>query len=107
MTHHNNSGRNRRAQIGIALLTVGFLLIFAHLGVVAAGLPHFLASLGVEALGAPAALALAVLRFFRALAFHPAALLPFAYGILILFVAVAGILSGLMLLLRKRTVENA
>ena len=57
-------------------------------------------------LEADAAAALAILKFFRTLAFHPAALLPFACGILVLFFALAGILSGLMLL-RRRTVENA
>jgi hypothetical protein len=106
MLEHKNSGRSRRAQAGIALLTIGFLLMFANMGVLAAGFPHFLANLGMEALGAPAALALALLKFLRTIAFHPAALLPFAYGILVLFFALAGILSGFMLL-RRRTVENA
>ena len=106
MVEHKNSGRNRRAQVGVALLTIGFLLMFANIGVLAAGLPHFLASLGIEAIGAPAAAALALLKFFRTIAFHPAALLPFVYGILVLFFALAGILSGLMLL-RRRSVENA
>ena len=106
MVEHKNSGRSRRAQAGIALLTIGLLLMVANLGVLAAGFPHFLANLGIEALGAPAAVALALLNFLRTIAFHPAALLPFAYGILVLFFALAGILSGLMLL-RRRTVENA
>jgi hypothetical protein len=104
MVEHTNSGRNRRAQAGVALLTIGFL--FANIGVLAAGFPHFPESLGIEALGLPAAAALAILKFFRTLAFHPAALLPFACGILVLFFALAGILSGLMLL-RRRTAENA
>jgi hypothetical protein len=108
MVEHKNSGRNRkaRAQAGIALIAIGFLLMFGNLGVLAASFPHFLASLGIEAIGAPAAAALAFLKFFRTVAFHPAALLPFGYGILVLFFALAGILSGLMLL-RRRTVENA
>jgi hypothetical protein len=99
-------GRNRKAQTGTVLLGLGTILMLGNLGVAAAGLPHFLASLGIDALGAPVAAALAVLRFLQAIAFHPAALLPFAYGILVLFVALAGILSGLMLL-RNRSVENA
>jgi hypothetical protein len=106
MAQQHNSGGNRRAQIGIVLLTVGTLLMVTHMGLVAANLPHFLASLGIEALGAPAAAALALLKFLQAVAFHPAALLPFVYGILVVSFALAGILSGLMLL-RKRTVENA
>ena len=101
-----NNGRNFRARVGSVLLTVGILLMVANLGLAVAGLPQFLHSLGIEALGAPAAAALAILKFFRTIAFHPAALLPFAYGILVLFFALAGILSGLMLL-RKRSVENA
>jgi hypothetical protein len=106
MVGYKNSGRSRRARAGIALLTVGFLLMFANMGVLAAGFPHFLANLGMEALGAPAAVALALLKVLRTIAFHPAALLPLAYGILVLFFSLAGILSGLMLL-RRRTVENA
>jgi hypothetical protein len=107
MAQHNNSGGKRRAQMGTVLVTVGVLLMLANLGLLAASLPQFLASLGVEALGAPAAVALALLKFLRAVAFHPVALLPFGYGILVVFFAFAGILTGLMLLLRKRTVENA
>jgi hypothetical protein len=106
MAQRNNSGRNRRAQLGTALVAVGILLLLTNLGLAATNLPHLLASLGVEALGAPVAAALAMLKFFRALAFHPAALLPFVYAILVVFFALAGILSGLMLL-RKRNVENA
>jgi hypothetical protein len=106
MAQQDNSGRNRRVQAGASLLTVGIVLMLTNLGVLAAVLPPLLASLGVEALGAPAAAALAILKFLRALAFHPAAFVPLVYGILLLFVALAGILSGLMLL-RKRTVENA
>jgi hypothetical protein len=106
MVKLRNSGRNRRAQAGVALITIGFLLMFAKLGVLAVSFPHFLTSMGIEALGAPAAAALALLKFFRTLAFHPAALLPFVYGILVLSFALAGILSGLMLL-RRRTAENA
>jgi hypothetical protein len=93
--------------MGTTLLTLGILLMLSNVGLVAANLPHFLASLGVEALGAPAAAALAVLKFFGTIAFHPAALLPFVCGILVLFLALAGILSGLILLRRNRTVENA
>jgi hypothetical protein len=106
MPQRNSSGNNRSAQIGTVLLTVGILLLLTNLGLAAASLPHFLANLGVEALGAPAAAALAVLKFFRTLAFHPAALLPFVCGILVVFFAFAGILSGLVLLRCKRAVEN-
>jgi hypothetical protein len=107
MAQGNNSSRSRSAQIGTVILTAGILLLVTNLGLAAAHLPHFLTSLGVQALGAPAAAALAILKFFRALAFHPAALLPCVYGILVLFVALAGILSGLILRHRNRSVENA
>ncbi len=106
MAHRNAHGRNLRARVGAVLLTVGILLMVSNLGLAVAGLSPFLQSLGIEALGLPAAAALAILKFFRTIAFHPAALLPFAYGILVLFFALAGILSGLMLL-RERSVENA
>jgi hypothetical protein len=107
MAQHNSSDRNRRAQIGTAFLAVGMLLLLSNVGLAAASLPHLLASLGVESMGVPAAAALAIFKFFRTLAFHPVALLPFVYGILVLFVALAGILSGLILRLRNRSVENA
>jgi hypothetical protein len=106
MTQRKSSGRNLKARIGASLITIGVLLLIGNLGLLAAGLPHFLTSLGIEALGAPSAAAMALLKLFRTLAFHPAALLPFVYGILVVFFALAGILSGLMLL-RRRTVENA
>jgi hypothetical protein len=106
MAKRNQPNRNRRAQAGRALLAIGTLLMLGNVGALALGLPHFLASLGAEAIGAPAAAALALLRFLRTLAFHPTALLPFACGILVLFIALAGIVSG-FLLLRGRAVENA
>jgi hypothetical protein len=99
--------RNLKTKAGKLLVGLGSLLLFTNLSLLAAGLPHFLANLGIEALGARAALALAVLKFLQAIAFHPDALLPLAYGILVLFIALAGILCGLMLLRRRRTVENA
>ena len=101
-----NSSRNRRAQVGIALMIAGFLLLFGKLGLIAVQLPRLLATLGIEALGAPAALSLSLLRLSRAIAFHPATLFPLVCGILILSLAVLGILSGLILL-RKRTVKQA
>jgi hypothetical protein len=100
------SQQNGKARAGAAILTLGTVLMFAMVTVAAAGLVRFLGTLGIDALGAPVAAALAALRFLQALAFHPAALLPFAYGILVLFIALAGILAGLILL-RNRTVENA
>lgn len=99
-------GRNRRAAMGTALLFLGFLLLFGKLGLIAAGLPQFLASTGVDAMGVPAALSLAVLKLFRALAFHPSALLPLVCGILVLSFALMGIATGLILL-RKRTLETS
>jgi hypothetical protein len=97
--------RSPRARVGMVLLTFGVLLMAGNLGLAVAGIPHLLESLGIEALGAPAAVALALLKLMRTMAFQPAALLPFVYGMLVLFFALIGILSGLMLL-RKRTVEN-
>ena len=88
-------GRNRRAAVGTGLLLVGFLLLFGKLGLIAAQVPQFLASTGVDAMGIPAALSLSLLKVFRAIAFHPAALLPLVCGILVLFFALLGIVSGL------------
>jgi uncharacterized membrane protein len=106
MAQIKNSIPSRKARTGAVLLIVGAGLMFAKLGLIAAYLPRFLATLGIDALGAPAAAGLAILRFFRALAFHPAALLPVVCAILVLFFAMLSILSGLMLL-RKRSTENA
>jgi hypothetical protein len=80
--------------------------MFTGVAAAAATLPRLFASLNVDVLGAPVAAALVLLRFLRAVAFHPSALLPFASGILLLFFALAGILAGL-LILRNRTVEKA
>jgi D-alanyl-lipoteichoic acid acyltransferase DltB (MBOAT superfamily) len=108
MSETKNSIPDRRAQTGTALLTVGSALMFAKLSFIAVGLPQFLATLGIDALGAPAAAGLAVLRFFRAIVFHPAALLPVVCAILVLSFAMVSILSGLVLLRdRRRHVENA
>jgi hypothetical protein len=97
------ANRNRRTQIGLALIALGTVLIVANVGVVA----NFFATLDAQAIGAPAAAALAVLRVLHDAAFNPAALLPFGYGILILFLAFAGVFFGLILLRgRTRAVEN-
>jgi hypothetical protein len=100
----NRAGRKTRA--GEVLLAVSALLMLADLGLAAAGLPHFLATLGADAIGIPAAASLMILRFCQAVAFHPATLLPFACGILVVFLAFAGMLTGLILL-SKRTMEKA
>jgi hypothetical protein len=99
------ANRNRRAQSGLFLIALGTILILANVGVIAG----FFANLEAQAIGAPAAAALAILQLLRVAAFHPAALLPFAGGILILFLAFAGVLSGVILLGTRndRTVENA
>jgi hypothetical protein len=101
---HTTTNRNGKTQIGLALIALGTVLILANVGVVA----NFFASLDAQAIGAPAAAALAVLQFAHEAAFNPAALLPFGYGILILFLAFAGVFFGLILLRdRTRAVENA
>jgi hypothetical protein len=98
------ANRNRKTQIGLALIALGTVLILANVSVVA----NFFATLDAQAIGAPAAAALAILQVLREAAFHPAALLAFAGGILVLFLAFAGVLFGLMLLRdRTRAVENA
>jgi hypothetical protein len=106
MAQSTYSSRNGRKQIGLALIVLGSVLLFGKLGIIAANLPQFLAGIGADAMGAPAALGLSLLRLCRAIAFHPAALLPLVCGILVLSFALTGILFG-VLLLRKRTVETA
>jgi hypothetical protein len=106
MAKGTNSSWNGRKHLGLALIALGSMLLFGKLGVIAGNLPQFLSSLGFDALGAPAALWLSLLRLFRAIAFHPATLLPVIHGILVLSFALTGILSG-VILLRRRTVETA
>jgi hypothetical protein len=98
------TNRARKTHIGLALIALGTVLILANVGVVA----NFIDTLNAQAIGAPAAAALAILRVLHDAAFNPAALLPFAGGILVLFLAFAGVLCGLILLRdRTRAVENA
>jgi hypothetical protein len=106
MAQARKATRTGRTQAGIALMTLGFLLLFGKLGLIAAQVPGLLASLKIEALGVPAALSLSLLRLFRTIAFHPAALFPLVCGILVLSFALVGILSGLILV-RKGSVETA
>jgi hypothetical protein len=101
---HAITNRNRKTHIGLALIALGTVMILANVSVVAG----FFSGLEAQTIGAPAAAALAVLDFARNAAFNPAALLPFAGGMLILFLAFAGVFLGLLLLRdRTRAVENA
>ena len=96
--------RTRKTHIGLALIALGSVMILANVSVIA----NFFSGLEAQTIGAPAAATLAVLDFARNLVFDPAALLPFAGGILILFLAFAGVFLGLILLRdRTRAVENA
>jgi hypothetical protein len=96
--------RSTKTHIGLALIALGTVMIFANVGVVAG----FFSAIQSQTIGAPAAAALALLAFLRNALFDPSALLPFACGILILFLAFAGVFSGLILLRdRARAVENA
>jgi len=98
------ANRSSRAQIGLALIALGTVMILANVGVVA----NFVATLDSQTIGAPAAAALAILQFLHDAVFNPTALLPIACGILILFLAFAGVFFGLILLRdRTRAVENA
>ena len=98
------ANHTRKTHIGLALIALGTVMIFANVGVVAG----FFSNIDAQTIGAPAAAALALLDFARNAVFNPSALLPFAGGILILFLAFAGVFSGLLLLRdRTRTVENA
>lgn len=98
--------RSTRTQIGLAFIALGTVMILANVSVVA----EFFSSIDSQTIGAPAAASLAILAFLRNAVFDPTALLPFACGILILFLAFAGVFFGLMLLRerdRARAVENA
>jgi hypothetical protein len=98
------ANRTRKTHIGLALIALGTVMIFANVTVVA----NYFSGIETQTIGTPAAAALAFLGFARNIVFNPSALLPFAGGILILFLAFAGVFFGLLLLRdRARTVENA
>jgi hypothetical protein len=98
------TNRTRKTHIGLALIVLGTVLIFANVSVMA----NFFSGIEAQTIGAPAAAALTILDFARNAVFDPGALLPFAGGILVLFLAFGGVFSGLLLLRnRTRTVENA
>ena len=98
------ANRSRKTQIGLALIALGTVMILANVSVVAS----FFANLDAQTIGTPAAAALAILDFLHNAVFDPTALLPIAAGILILFLAFAGVFFGLILLRdRTRAVENA
>lgn len=101
---HTTTNRTRRTHTGLALIALGTVMILANVSVVAG----FFANIETQTIGAPAAASLAVLDFLHNAVFDPTALLPFAGGILVLFLAFAGVLFGLILLRdRTRAVENA
>jgi hypothetical protein len=96
--------RTTRTHIGLALIALGTVMILANVSVAA----NFVSTIDSQTMGAPAATALAVLQFLHNAVFDPTALLPIACGILILFLAFAGVFFGLILLRdRTRAVENA
>ncbi|HEX4379512.1 MAG TPA: hypothetical protein VH022_05740 [Candidatus Acidoferrum sp.] len=96
--------RTQKTHIGLALIALGTVMILANVGVVA----NFFASIDAQTIGAPAAASLAILQFLHNAVFDPTALLPIAAGILLLFLAFAGVFLGLILLRdRTRAVENA
>ena len=93
-----------RTQIGLALIALGTVMILANVS----GVANFVANIDSQTIGAPAAAALAILQFMHNAVFDPTALLPIACGILVLFLAFAGVFFGLILLRdRTRAVENA
>jgi uncharacterized membrane protein len=106
MPGRKTSSRTSRARAGAALLTVGSVLMLGNVSWIAVRLAQLLASFGVDTLGLPVAASQTLLKLFRTIAFDPSALFSFGFGILVLFFALVGILSGLMLL-RRRTVETA
>jgi hypothetical protein len=107
MPQHHNANRNTRARAGATLLGLGTLMMLGNVSWIAVRLTQLLVSFGADTVGLPVAASQTVLKLFRTVAFNPAALGSFGFGILILFIALVGIVDGLILLLRKRTVEIA
>jgi hypothetical protein len=106
MAGHENSNRNLRARAGVVLVSLGSLLMFGKLGLIAVQLPRLLASLGIDIYGVRVALGLTLLRVLRTIAFDHTAIFSFGCAILVLFFALVAIVAGLTLL-RKRNVEAA
>jgi hypothetical protein len=82
------------------------VLMLAQAGWIAVQVEHLASSFWSGALDVSAALVLTVLRLLRTAAFHPAAAAALAGSVLVSSLALAGILTGL-LLLRKRIAETA
>jgi hypothetical protein len=106
MPERQMQNRNPRARAGAALLGLGTLMMLGNVSWIAVRLTQLLASFGADTVGLPVAASQTLLKLFRTVAFNPAALSSFGLGILILFLALVGIVSGLMLL-RKRNVGIA
>jgi hypothetical protein len=106
MRRRQTLNRTPRAMAGATLLSLGTLLMLGHVSWIAIRLAQLLTSFGADTVGLPVAASQTLLKLFRIAAFDPSALCMFGLGILVLFFALVGILSGLMLL-RRRTVETA
>jgi hypothetical protein len=97
---------NSRERAGAVLLGLSTLLMLGNVSWVAVRLTQILTSFGSDAVGLPVAASQALLKLFRTIAFNPSALGSFGLGTLVLFLALVGIVSGLMLL-HKQNVETA
>jgi hypothetical protein len=104
MAAPKNSNSNWKVRTGVALLSLGSLLMLGRLGLFAVQVPRLLASLSiVDTLGVRMAVGLTALRLFQTVAFNPAAILSLACAILVLFFALVAIVAGLSLLQRRNT----
>jgi hypothetical protein len=100
------ANRRTRPWAGVILLALGTVLMLAQAGWIAVQVEHLASSFWSGALDVSAALILTVLRLLRTAAFDPAAAAALAGSVLVSSLALAAILSGLVLL-RKRIAETA
>jgi hypothetical protein len=99
------ANRGTRPWAGVILLALGTLLMLAQAGWIAVQVEHLASSFWSGALDVSAALVLTVLRLLRTAAFHPAVAAALVGSVLVSSLALAGIMTGL-LLLRKRIAET-
>jgi hypothetical protein len=96
-----NWNRTSKSRAGIALLAIGLALMLAKVGWIAVGLDRLAADFC--SLDFPAATALLLLQLSRALAFGHALIFSVAGNILVLCFALAVVVTGLLLILRRRS----
>jgi hypothetical protein len=101
------SSSKTRNPVAIALIAVSYSILFATRGWTAVRFDQLLTATGVNFVYPAGAVGLALVRVLGNMVFDHRAILSLACGIFVLFCALMGIMTGLKMLLRRRTVAAA